>query len=303
MKGFSRLSWLIGSLLQLMPILGHAQAEMMSTGPLVPDPIPPPPKVIVPPPTAVAPGMPHPGALPGAVPPAAPSPGVPSQAKGAASAPAAPTPTQVLPDMSQAPMERDPIADILNFWFGFLPGPAYFPEDRMPIWFASSPEIDRLIRKNFGQDIINAERGEYNNWRDTPRGRLALILLLDQIPRHIYRRQPQEFIFDRMARALVVEGIQKGDDKQLYPIERAFFYLPLEHAEDLGMQNLSVALYRQLLAESPEVLRPQMESFLEAAIMHQQQIARFGRFPYRNAVLGRESTPEETVFLMQWRNR
>ena len=212
-------------------------------------------------------------------------------------------PNQISPDMSQVPAERNPIADILDFWFRIPPGPAYFPEDRMSIWFASAPEIDRQIRDIYGQDLINAERGEYNNWRDTPRGRLALILLLDQFPRHIYRGQPQEFTLDRMARALVVEGIQKGDDKRLYPIERAFFYLPLEHAEDLGMQNLSVASYRQLLAESPEAIKPQMESFLQAAIMHQQQIARFGRFPYRNAVLGRESTPEETVFLMQWRNR
>jgi uncharacterized protein (DUF924 family) len=305
MRGFSSqvLVWLIGGLLQLMPFLLHAQAEMMSTGPMVPEPIPPAPMGIIPPAVTPPPVSPF-GAVSSVIPPshlAAPPPGTPPQAKG--SAPMHAVPSQASPDMSQAPMKRNPIIEILDFWFGFLPGPNYFPQDKMPIWFASSPEIDRQIRDIFGQDLINAERGEYNHWRDTPRGRLALILLLDQIPRHIYRKQPQEFMFDRMARALVIEGIQKGDDKRLYPIERAFFYLPLEHAEDLQMQNLSVASYQQLLATSPEALKPQMQDFLQAAIMHQQQIARFGRFPYRNAILGRASTPEETVFLMQWKNR
>lgn len=292
--------WLIGSLLLLMPFLLHSQAEMISPGPMVPDPIPSAPKGGLPPPVTPSPVGPV-RVIPSAIPSShrAAPPGVPPQAKEAVPV----IPSQASLDMSQAFMERNPITEILDFWFGFLPGPNYFPQDKMPIWFASSPEIDRQIRDNFGQDVINAERGEYNNWRDTPHGRLALIILLDQFSRHIYRKQPQEFMFDRMARALVIEGIQKGDDKRLYPIERAFFYLPLEHAEDLQMQNLSVASYQQLLVASPEALKPQMEDFLQAAIMHQQQIARFGRFPYRNAILGRDSTPEETVFLMQWRNR
>jgi uncharacterized protein (DUF924 family) len=192
------------------------------------------------------------------------------------------------------------VLDILDFWFGLLPGPGFFPEDKLSIWLAGTPETDRQIRDYFSQDIINAERGDYNSWREFPRGRLALILLLDQFPRHIYRNSPQEFLLDRMARVLVLEGIRKGDDKRLYPIERAFFYLPLEHAEDLDLQDLSVALYRQLVAESPPSIRLPMQGFLQSAIIHQQQIEHFGRFPYRNGILGRESTPEETVFLIQW---
>lgn len=199
--------------------------------------------------------------------------------------------------------EIDRSAEILDFWFGFIPGPDFFPENKMPVWFAITPEIDRQIRDNFTQDVLNAQRGDYNQWRETPRGRLALILLLDQFPRHIYRNQPQAFTLDRMAQALVLEGIQKGDDKHLYPIERAFFYLPLEHAEDLNMQNMSINSFRQLVLNSPESIQPQMQDFLQAAIMHQQQIARFGRFPHRNTILRRESTPEETVFLMQWKKR
>jgi uncharacterized protein (DUF924 family) len=200
-------------------------------------------------------------------------------------------------------LEVNPIVNLLDFWFGFLPGPNFFPQYKLAIWFASSPEIDRQILDNFGQDLNRAGRGEYNSWRDTPRGRLALILLLDQIPRHIYRNQTREFTFDRMAQALVLEGIRKGDDRRLYPIERAFFYLPLEHAEDLNLQNLAVTSYRRLLAESPEELKPEMVDFLQSALLSQRQIVRFGRFPYRNTILGREPTPEETVFLMQWRTR
>jgi uncharacterized protein (DUF924 family) len=202
--------------------------------------------------------------------------------------------TSFLPKESIAP-ER--ALDILEFWFGHLPNPAFFPRDKLPIWFTATPEIDRQIRENFSQDVANAMRGDYNNWRDTPKGRLALILLLDQFPRHIYRQSPQSFMFDRMARAIVLEGMQKEDDKHLYPIERAFFYLPLEHAEDPDLQDLSVAAYQQLLAESPPPIKPQIQSFLQYAILHQQQIERFGRFPHRNEVLGRESTSEEAVFL------
>lgn len=207
------------------------------------------------------------------------------------------------PNLPAPPPGNDRMMSVLDFWFGFLPGPGFFPEDKMSIWFASTPEIDRQIRENFAPDILKAERGEYNYWRETARGRLALILLLDQFPRHIYRDKPQAFMLDRMARAIVLEGMQKGDDKNLYPIERAFFYLPLEHSEDINLQNLSVTSYRQLVAESPEIIQPHMQDFLQSAIMQQQQIARFGRFPHRNTILGRESLPEETVFLMQWGRR
>ena len=206
---------------------------------------------------------------------------------------------QAPPTLSKALSTTDRIPVILDFWFGVLPNPNFFPENKMAIWFASKPEIDRQIRDYFFQDVLNAQQGKYNQWRETPRGRLALILLLDQFPRHIYRNKPQAFMLDQMARALVLEGMQKGDDQRLYLIEKAFFYLPLEHAENLDMQNLAVNAYRRLLAESPEQIHPQMQDFLQSAIAHQQQIVRFGRFPYRNAILGRPSTSEETVFLMQ----
>lgn len=201
---------------------------------------------------------------------------------------------------SEEDVETDRISEILDFWFGPLQDPAYFPENKLPIWFSSYPDIDRQIRNAFSEDLINIEKGDYDSWRDTPRGRLALIILLDQIPRRLYRNKPQSFTFDRMAKAIVLEGMQKGDDKELYPIERAFYYLPLEHSEELYLQNLSVSSFQQLLLDSPEPMKPFIGDFLQSAIKHQQQIARFGRFPHRNFILGRESTPEETVFLMQW---
>ncbi len=191
--------------------------------------------------------------------------------------------------------------EILDFWFGSLPGPEYFPIDKLSIWFADSVEVNRQIRENFSQYIVKAMRGELNSWRETPRGRLALILLLHQFPRHIYPNQPRAFLSDPMARGLVLEGLKEGDDEELYPIERAFFYLPLEHSEDLESQNLSVNLYRQLVDQSPIMIKPQMLDFLRSAVLHQQQIARFGRFPHRNAILGRESTPVEIIFLTQSR--
>lgn len=201
--------------------------------------------------------------------------------------------------VAEGPVLSDRAAEILDFWFGFIPNAEYFPEDKMSLWLADSPELDRQIAKDYAQDVINAQRGDYNSWRETARGRLALIILLDQFPRHIYHDKPQAFSSDPMARGLVIEGIQRGEDRQLYPIERAFFYLPLEHAEDPAIQNMSVTEYRRLLAEAPSDIKPEMQDFLNYALAHQQQIARFGRFPARNAILGRKSTPEEILFLDQ----
>ena len=127
--------------------------------------------------------------------------------------------------------------------------------------------------------------------------------MLDQFPRHIYRNKPQAFIVDPMARGLVLEGMQKGDDKELYPIERAFFYLPLEHSEDLNRKICRSLLSTIGCTSLRRLLRPQMQDFLVLPLSHQQQIAHFGRFPHRNAILGRESTPEEIVFLTQWGRR
>jgi uncharacterized protein (DUF924 family) len=204
-----------------------------------------------------------------------------------------------IPEMPYA--ER--IRTVLDFWFGPLPDPEFFPAAKVPVWFSISPETNRQLREQFLPDVLLARQGKLNQWRETPRGRLALILLLDLFARHIYRNSAQAFMSDSMAKGLAIEGIQAGDDQALYPIERAFFYLPLEHAENPIAQAQSVTLYQQLLSQAPVGLHEVMQDFYYSAVLHQQQILRFGRFPHRNSLLKRQSTPEEVVFLMQWKRK
>lgn len=188
------------------------------------------------------------------------------------------------------------IDQILNFWFGNLSSPTQFPANKISLW-EGTPQGDRAIKERFLIDYQQAVLGHYGSWRDTPEGRLALIILLDQFPRHIYPDQPQMFTSDAMARGLALEGIQIGADQHLYPIERAFFYMPLQHSENPQMQAMSTDQYQRIVAQSPPSMKPIMQEFLRLAIKHREVIDRFGRFPHRNIILGRESTPEEKVYL------
>lgn len=193
---------------------------------------------------------------------------------------------------------EEKITQILNFWLGYLPNPARFPFQKIRLW-EGAPEANAAIKTRFSEDYQRALGGEYNNWRQTPQGRLALILLLDQFSRRINADQPSMFAGDGLAKRLALEGIDKGDDLKLFPIERVFFYMPFQHAENPEMQALSVKLYRQLVQQSPEPIQPFMQEFLKLAIKNQAIIDRFGRFPHRNKVLNRESTPEELKYLSQ----
>lgn len=195
------------------------------------------------------------------------------------------------------PLIPERALEILDFWFGYLPNVDFFPKEKIPLWFNGDSSIDKQITNLFSEDVEKASRGELNSWRETARGRLALLLLLDQFPRHIYRNKPQAYALDPMARGLVQEGLSKQDDKKLYPIEKVFFYLPLEHAEDPQLQSLSVQLFQQLVSDSPDKIQPQMAEFYRYALQHQQQIQQFGRFPHRNQALGRKSSSDEIRFL------
>ena len=128
---------------------------------------------------------------------------------------------------------------------------------------------------------------------------MALILCCDQFPRNIFRGTPGAFAYDARALQLSLSGIERGWDRQLRCVERAFFYLPLEHSEDRGHQERSVELFGELLREAPEAQKSGFESFLDYARRHREIIAQFGRFPHRNRILGRVSTPEERAFLKQ----
>ncbi|PSB04461.1 DUF924 family protein [Merismopedia glauca] len=180
---------------------------------------------------------------------------------------------------------------ILDFWFG-TPSSNDYGMFR-PIWFEVNPELDREISDRFLTDHQAAANGNLDTWKTTPLGCLALILLLDQIPRNIYRGTPQAFATDSQALNLTKYALANGFDTQLLPIQRWFIYLPLEHSENLGDQRQCVYLFAKLPLSSEKQMG------VDFARKHCQIIEKFGRFPHRNQILGRETTPEEAEFLMQ----
>src|SRR5690606_17045287 len=148
-----------------------------------------------------------------------------------------------------------------------------------------------------GAVLEDAGAGRLDGWARSPRGRLALIIVLDQLSRNIHRDSAAAFASDARAQALCMEGLERGDDRELAPLERWFFYMPLEHAESLELQERSVREFERLAAEAPAELQSALEAALDYARRHRDVIARFGRFPHRNTVLGRDSTPEEQAYL------
>jgi uncharacterized protein (DUF924 family) len=193
--------------------------------------------------------------------------------------------------------------DILNFWFGPRPYSLSQVQQHVRLWFGEpgapelTPQTDELVRERFGELIRAAASGALSAWESGPRRRLALILLLDQFPRNIFRGTARAFAQDRHALSLTLSGMQFGADATLDPVERIFFYMPLTHAEDLDVQEEGVAAFRRLRTEAPAELLEVFDSSLAAAIEHRDIIARFGRFPHRNRSLGRQSTAQEASWL------
>jgi len=197
-----------------------------------------------------------------------------------------------MPDAEQTQTRIDAI---LDYWLGNR----RFDEARLRFWFGGSETIDAYIRSHFKADLWRAVRGELEHWKTTPQGWLALIILLDQFSRNIYRGTAKAFAQDAQALALSLEGINQGIDRRLQPIERVFFYMPMQHAEDREIQARSVQAFAELLRDVPAGERGLFEGFLDYAIRHRQVIERFGRFPDLNVILGRQSTSEEIEFLKQ----
>ncbi len=197
----------------------------------------------------------------------------------------------------------DEALEVRRFWFGKLPLQPGGVAARLALWFGGGPEeqrrCDELVRARFGALAERAAAGELARWADSPRRRLALILLLDQFPRHLHRGTERAFATDRDALALTLSGMQSAADAALTPVERIFFYMPLQHAELGDAQEESVAAYRRLREEAPAALEAMLASALESAQLHRSIVARFGRFPHRNRVLGRRNTPEEDAYLHQ----
>ena len=194
------------------------------------------------------------------------------------------------------------IEAILEFWFGEIRD-GFTTTDRSQLWWMGSPEQDQLIRQQFGYLTEAALEGELDPWADVPRGRLALIILLDQFTRNIYRGSAKAFAGDSRALKLTKEGIELGQDRKLAYAERVFFYMPLEHAEDLDAQERCIRQFQKLVSEVPDDRQEAAQGNLDFAHQHRNVIARFGRFPHRNEALGRSSTEEEQEFLDQLSNR
>jgi len=181
----------------------------------------------------------------------------------------------------------DPLAtDILDFWFGDRTG----TRDE---WFRKDPAFDAAIRDRFGAAVDAAVAGAYAGWTATPHGTLALVLLLDQFTRNIHRDTPRMFAGDARALAIATAAAARGEDRALSPHERWFLYLPFEHAEDPVAQARSLALFTRLAVETGN------EAPLAWAKKHEEVIRRFGRYPHRNATLGRASTADEEAFLRE----
>lgn len=180
--------------------------------------------------------------------------------------------------------------DVLLFWFG-EPGAAAQLRHR-DLWFTKSDATDRLIAERFGALVEEALLGKHDDWAATPRGALALVIVLDQFTRNIHRNTPRAFAGDARALALATRLVDTARDLALAPVERWFVYLPFEHSERLVDQYESVRLFERLAADG-------LEAPLDWARRHFDVVAQFGRFPHRNAILGRESTPEEVEYLKQ----
>jgi uncharacterized protein (DUF924 family) len=189
--------------------------------------------------------------------------------------------------MSRVPLE---ISVVLAFWFD----PAHHRK-----WYSVDPAFDEQIRQQFGGTIERAAADQLVDWPVTPSGWLALLILLDQFPRNIYRNDTRAWMQDLRAQQLALSGIEEGFDRQLPAIQRVFAYMPLEHAEDIGLQRPSVMLFEALCRDVPPDQHDNYRGFLDYARQHEAVIERFGRFPHRNALLGRISTPEELAHLAQ----
>ncbi len=181
---------------------------------------------------------------------------------------------------------------VLDFWFG-APGDPERGRLR-PMWFQKSDATDREIAERFAPLIERALRGELTGWAAEPRSALAHILLLDQFTRNTLRDTPRAFAGDARALRAATAMVGARQDQVLPPEQRAFVYLPFEHAEGMAMQDEAVRLFTRLAAEAPV-----MADMLAYAHKHRDVVARFGRFPHRNAILGRQSTAEEATFLRE----
>ncbi|APW38775.1 hypothetical protein RD110_17480 [Rhodoferax koreense] len=198
-------------------------------------------------------------------------------------------------------LETDPspgVRQILNFWLGDAVATGW-PSDPAICrrWWKSSPALDAQIAARFGPRVHQALDDGLPCWEAKPLARLALVLLLDQFTRNVFRGQARAFAGDARAQALSLDALDRGLDATLPLAGRLFLAMPLMHAEGLAMQERSVAYFQALAEQAPPAQHQAVAQSAASAREHRDIVARFGRFPHRNAVLGREDTPEEAAFL------
>jgi uncharacterized protein (DUF924 family) len=186
--------------------------------------------------------------------------------------------------------------DVLTFWFGAV-GSA--PLANASVWYKKDDAFDRDVKDRFESALQLAARGALDVWKASPRGRLALVILLDQLSRNMFRGTPRAFAQDARASESTLESIAAGDEQALTIVERSFLYMPLMHAEDIDLQRKGIEAFDRLKNDAPEDFKKFAENSVDYMKKHAEIVERFGRFPHRNAILGRASTPEEIEFLKQ----
>ncbi len=198
--------------------------------------------------------------------------------------------------MTDSSRTQSRVEAILSFWFGNPTDPGYGHYRKA--WFIKDSAFDAQIRQQFLSDTDEAAAGVYNSWQAQSMSAIALLLLLDQFPRNLYRGHSRSFATDAQALAVAQHVVDAGLDRELMPAHRFFAYLPFEHSEDMRHQNRCVELMQRLVQDFPN-LDKGLKGGLDYAIRHRDVIEQFGRFPHRNQVLSRQSTSEELIFLQQ----
>jgi uncharacterized protein (DUF924 family) len=188
-----------------------------------------------------------------------------------------------------------PYLRILSFWFGTTPEET---KERASRWWKKDPAFDQEIRNEFEADLLRAARGELDAWLEEPEGAVALVVLLDQFSRNVYRDTPEAFAQDERALAATLQGMERGLDARLTPLQRYFFFMPLMHAEDRAVQRRSVETFENLAREKDTGFDAMLRGAVDYARSHRDIVERFGRFPHRNNVLERTTTGEEADFLL-----
>jgi len=193
-------------------------------------------------------------------------------------------------------MAHWPWSELISDWFGEALESPLAIAGRQDFWFKADRERDEYLQQKYGVLVEQCASGQWYRWLDNPEGRLALIIALDQLPRNLFRGTPRAFAYDAQTTAWCLAAVHTGQDRPLKPIQRVFLYMPLQHSEDLQSQETGIQLYSRLAREN--AAWPEFETeFLAYARIHRDIVARFGRFPHRNRVLGRDNTPEESEYL------